>query len=209
MRSADSGGVRNKLATVAIIAVLSLAACGRASTTTHITPEPFATTTMFEEPSTTALVSTLGVTPEAFFDTWNDIVGAGMPSLVVANTDSIVGTRIDIQFSDILLLEAMKDESTGELTDVSVTSSNTSRQEYDQWQMIAAWAGLIGASNLDLGSDFNEWLEPTFESIGLFESHRSELSRDGIYVNEAMIHNVLYAYEESQEGYTLTARPAP
>jgi len=164
---------------------------------------------MTEEPGTSALAATLGLTPAEFFGTWNDVVGAGMPSLVVADMNPIVGTRIDIQFSDNLLLEATKDEMTGELTDVSVTSSNNKRQEYDQWQMIAAWAGLIGASNPDLGSDFNEWLEEAFESIGLSESHRKELSGDGIYANEVVIDNVLYAYEESQEGYILTAQPAP
>lgn len=164
---------------------------------------------MTEEPTTTAVVSTLGLTPVEFFGAWNDIVGPGMPSLVVTDVDSIVGNRIDIQFSNNLLLEARRDETTGELTDVSVTSSKSMRQEYDQWQMLAAWGGLIGATNSQHGSDFDEWLVEAFESIGMVECFGSELSSDGSCANEAVIHNVLYAYDESPEEYFLTARPAP
>lgn len=209
MRLADSGGVRNNPATMAIIAVLSLVACGGANTTAPSTTEPIATTMMTEEPTTTAVVSTLGLTPVEFFGAWNDIVGPGMPSLVVTDVDSILGNRIDIQFSNNLRLEATRDETTGELTDVSVTSSKSMRQEYDQWQMLGAWGGLIGASNPEHGSDFNEWLEEAFESIGMAECFRSELSSDGSCASEAVIHNVLYAYDESQGEYFLTARPAP
>ena len=130
-----------------------------------------------------------------------------MPSLVFIEFDRNEGL-LERRFSEVLVLEVVLEPVSGHLTHAVVLASSRRPEEYDDWMMIGAWAGLIRASNPGLDDDGAE-LDHAFELIGLPKGgNPPDGFGSGDYTSRGVIQGMEYVFEENSEEYILTARPA-
>jgi hypothetical protein len=182
-----------------------LVACGRANDVAESTVPPSTPTTV-ETTTTVVQVSTLGVTPEQFVESWNSLLRVN-PSLIIDDFDVEEGAQLIQWFSDVWALELTVDAASGELIEASLRGSLNVHT--DQMIMLAhTWVSLVEALNGSMEFEIEDF-DRVMERLGLpsSENESPEGFGSGSYTSEVVINGVLYNYEESGYDALLTARP--
>jgi hypothetical protein len=160
------------------------------------------------EPVQADIALTLGITPQQFVDTWNQVISEGMPALVLTELAATQESEVfESELSEILVLRVTVDEESGELIRAMVSSLVDFGDEYDGWLFLGATSGLIAASNRDL--DEPALIDEAFEQIGIPDVANPPAGfGDGDYQRSALIQGVLYTFTETPEDYVLAAQPS-